>query len=90
MNKSQLIQAIAESAGLTRSQAARALDGTTEAIRKALRKGEMVTLVGFGVFYVGKRAARAGRDPRTGAAIQIQATRLPKFRAGKSLRDAVN
>jgi DNA-binding protein HU-beta len=61
-----------------------------DAVKKALKKGEMVTLVGFGSFYVGKRAARSGRNPRTGATIKIKAAKVPKFRAGKALKDAVN
>ncbi|MCX8017728.1 MAG: HU family DNA-binding protein, partial [Rhodocyclaceae bacterium] len=59
-------------------------------IRATLKKGGMVTLVGFGTFYVGKRAARSGRNPRTGAVIRIKSARVPKFRAGKALKDAVN
>ncbi|EFK96572.1 DNA-binding protein HU-beta [sediment metagenome] len=61
-----------------------------DAVKKALKKGEMVTLVGFGSFYVGKRAARAGRNPRTGATIKIKAAKVPKFRPGKGLKDSVN
>jgi len=63
---------------------------TVEAVKKALKKGDMVTLVGFGSFYVGKRAARTGRNPRTGASIKIKAAKVPKFRAGKGLKDAIN
>mgnify|MGYP003424197704 CR=1 FL=1 len=90
MNKSELIDAIADSADISKAAAARALDATVEAVKKALKKGDMVTLVGFGSFYVGKRAARTGRNPRTGAAIKIKAAKVPKFRAGKGLKDAVN
>lgn len=90
MNKSELIDAIAASAGIPKSAAARALDGALEAIEKALKKGDMVTLVGFGTFYVGKRAARTGRNPRTGEVIKIKAAKVPKFRPGKALKDAVN
>lgn len=90
MNKTELIEAIAESSGLTKTDAGRALDGTMEAIKKALKKGEMVTLVGFGSFYTGKRAARTGRNPRTGENITIEAAKTPKFRPGKALKDAVN
>ncbi|MFN3594884.1 MAG: HU family DNA-binding protein [Thiobacillaceae bacterium] len=90
MNKSELIDAIAASADISKAAAGRALDGAMEAIKKALKKGDMVTLVGFGTFYVGKRAARTGRNPRTGAAIKIKAAKVPKFRAGKALKDAVN
>ena len=90
MNKSELIEAIAESADLSKAAAARALDATLEAIRKSMKKGDEVTLVGFGTFYVGKRAARTGRNPQTGAAIKIKAAKVPKFRAGKGLKDALN
>ena len=90
MNKSELIDAIAASAGLTKADAGRAIDATTSAITAALKKGDTVTLVGFGTFKVTKRAARTGRNPRTGATIKIKAANSPKFRAGKSLKDAVN
>lgn len=90
MNKSELIDAIASSADISKMAAGRALDGALDAIAEALKQGEMVTLVGFGTFYVGKRAARAGRNPRTGADITIKAANVPKFRAGKGLKDAVD
>ena len=90
MNKSELIDAIAESADISKASAGRALDGAMDAIKKALKKGDIVTLVGFGSFYVGKRAARTGRNPRTGADIKIKAAKVPKFRAGKALKDSVN
>ncbi|MEW5787516.1 MAG: HU family DNA-binding protein [Pseudomonadota bacterium] len=90
MNKAELIDAIAASADISKAAAGRALDGAMEAVKKALKKGEMVTLVGFGSFYVGKRAARSGRNPRTGATIKIKAAKVPKFRAGKALKDSVN
>jgi len=90
VNKSELIDAIAVSADISKAAAGRALDGAMEAITKAMKKGDMVTLVGFGTFYVGKRAARTGRNPRTGADIKIKAAKVPKFRAGKGLKDAVN
>ena len=89
MNKSELIDAIAETAGLTKAQAGKSLDATVEAIAKALKAGEEVTLVGFGSFYVADREARTGRNPRTGETIEIAAAKQPKFRAGKSLKDAV-
>jgi DNA-binding protein HU-beta len=89
-NKSDLIEAIAKSADLSKAAAGRALDATIEAISKSLKKGELVSLVGFGTFYVTKRAARNGRNPRTGAAIKIKAAKVPKFRAGKGLKDTVN
>ena len=90
MNKSELIDAIADSADISKAAAGRALDGTVEAVKNALKKGDMVTLVGFGSFYVGERAARTGRNPRTGDAIKIKAAKVPKFRAGKGLKDAIN
>jgi len=90
VNKSELIAAIAESADLPKTTAGRALDAAMEAVKKALKKGEIVTLVGFGSFYTGKRAERSGRNPRTGASIKIKAAKMPKFRPGKALKDAVN
>lgn len=89
MNKSELIDAIAVSADISKAAAGRALDGAMDAVKKALKKGEMVTLVGFGSFYVGKRAARTGRNPRTGDAIKIKAAKVPKFRPGKGLKDSL-
>jgi DNA-binding protein HU-beta len=89
-NKSDLIEAIAKSADISKAAAGRALDATIESIKKSLKKGEQVSLVGFGTFYVGKRAARTGRNPQTGAAIKIKAAKVAKFRAGKGLKDAVN
>lgn len=90
MNKSDLIEAIAQAADISKAAAERALDGTVEAITSSLQKGDMVTLVGFGTFHVGDRKARSGRNPRTGATIEIKASKVPKFRAGKALKDAVN
>jgi len=90
VNKSELIEQIAKSAEISKAAAGRALDATVASIKTSLKKGGMVTLVGFGTFYVGKRAARGGRNPRTGAAIKIKAAKVPKFRAGKALKDAVN
>jgi DNA-binding protein HU-beta len=90
VNKSELIDAIAKSADISKASAGNALDGTLSAIKAALKKGQSVTLVGFGTFKVGKRAARTGRNPRTGAAIKIKAAKVPKFSAGKALKDAVN
>ncbi len=89
-NKSDLIEAIALSADISKAAATRALDATIESIKNSLKKGELVSLVGFGTFYVGKRAARNGRNPQTGATIKIKAAQVPKFRAGKGLKDAVN
>jgi DNA-binding protein HU-beta len=90
MNKSELVDVMAEGADLSKAAAGRALEAAMDAIKKALKKGDMVTLVGFGSFYVGKRAARTGRNPRTGEAVEIKAAKIPKFRAGKTLKDGVN
>ena len=90
MNKSELIDQIAKHADISKAAATRALDAAIGAVKVSLKKGGMVTLVGFGTFYVGKRAARSGRNPRTGASIKIRAAKVPKFRAGKALKDAVN
>ena len=90
MNKSDLVDAIAKSAEISKAAAGRALDATVETIKKALKKGDTVSLVGFGTFKVGKRAARNGRNPRTGETIKIKAAKVPKFSAGKGLKDAVN
>lgn len=89
MNKSELVDAIADSAELSKVAAGRALDATINAISKALKKGDSVSLVGFGTFTVRKRAARAGRNPQTGEALKIKAAKVPAFKAGKSLKDAV-
>jgi len=85
-----MIEHIAQAAEISRSAAERALDAMVAAVKSSLRKGGAVTLVGFGSFYVGRRAARAGRNPRTGEALKIAAARVPKFRAGKALKDALN
>ncbi|MCX7192174.1 MAG: HU family DNA-binding protein [Proteobacteria bacterium] len=90
MNKSDLVDAIAISADISKAAAGRALDGAIDAIKNALKNGDEVSLVGFGAFSVGERAARAGRNPSTGTAITIKAAKVPKFRAGKGLKDAVN
>jgi DNA-binding protein HU-beta len=90
MNKTELIDAIAESADISKATAGRALEATLEAVKTALKNGDMVTLVGFGSFYTGERAARTGRNPRSGDAITIKAAKVPKFRPGKALKDAVN
>lgn len=90
MNKSELIDLIAKKADISKAAAGRALDATIESVKGSLKKGGMVTLVGFGTFYVGKRAARSGRNPRTGVNIRIKAAKVPKFRAGKALKDALN
>jgi len=90
MNRAELVEQIAQSAEISKSAAERAIDALIGAVKATLRKDEMVTLVGFGTFYAGKRAARTGRNPRTNAPIDIKAARLPKFRAGKALKDAIN
>ena len=89
MNKSELVEHIASSADLSKAAAARALEATIQAISTTLKKGGTVSLVGFGSFSVAKRAARTGRNPRTGAAIKIKAAKIPKFRPGKALKDAI-
>ena len=90
MNKSELIDAIAESSELTKADAGRALDGFISAVTSALGKGDAVALVGFGTFAVKERAERKGRNPQTGEEITIKAAKIPSFKAGKSLKDAVN
>jgi len=90
VNKQELIDAIAESADLSKASAGRALDATLDSIRIAMKKGGTISLVGFGTFYIGKRAARTGRNPRTGDPIKIKAAKVPKFRPGKALKDAIN
>jgi DNA-binding protein HU-beta len=90
VNKQELIEVIAKSADISKAAAGRALDSAIGAIKNSMKKGGMVTLVGFGTFYVGKRAARSGRNPRTGTAIKIKAAKVPKFRPGKALKDALN
>ena len=90
MNKSELIDAIAESADLSKASAGRALDAAVEAITNALKSNDSVSLVGFGTFSVKERAARTGRNPQTGAPIEIAAAKIPSFKAGKALKDAVN
>ena len=90
MNKTQLISQIAQAAGLTKTDAARALEATTGAITSALSVGDSVAIIGFGSFLVRDRAARTGRNPQTGAAIQIKASKVAAFKAGKNLKEAVN
>ncbi|RYZ96946.1 MAG: HU family DNA-binding protein [Moraxellaceae bacterium] len=89
MNKAELIDSIATQGGLSKAQAGQALDATISAISEALKAGETVTLVGFGTFSVKERAARSGRNPKTGETIKIAATKVPGFKAGKGLKDAV-
>ncbi len=90
MNKTELIDRIAGSADISKAAAGRALDATIDAITDSLKQSDPVALVGFGTFSVRDRAARAGRNPRTGETIQISAARVPAFKAGKALKDALN
>jgi len=90
LNKTELVSAIAEAAGITKADAGKALEATTAAITKSLVAGDSVVLVGFGTFKVSKRAARTGRNPRTGTELKIAARNAPAFTAGKALKDAVN
>ena len=90
MNRSQLVEAIAERSGLTKADAARALSATTDAISGTLASGDTVAITGFGSFLVRARAARTGRNPQTGDAIQIAASKVPAFKAGKLLKESVN
>ena len=90
MNKAELIEHIAKTAKLnSKAEAARALDAMIDAVKRTLKKGDSVSLIGFGTFAVTKRPARTGRNPRTGAAIKIKAAKIPKFRPGKGLKDAI-
>ena len=90
MTKADLVNAIAEQAGLSKADSEKALKAFTGAVTNALKAGEKVSLVGFGTFSVGLRAARTGKNPQTGAKIKIAAAKSPKFKAGKALKDAVN
>jgi DNA-binding protein HU-beta len=90
MNKTELVQAVADGAELTKASAQRAVESVLDAITKALAEGEAVVIPGFGTFGVGQRAARTGRNPQTGAALEIAASTVVKFKAGKGLKDAVN
>jgi len=90
MNKGDLIEVVADDAGLSKADATRAVDAVIGAVTKALKSGNDVSLVGFGTFAVKNRAARQGRNPRTGETIQIAASKVPGFKAGKALKDAVN
>ena len=89
MNKSELIDHIASQADISKAAAGRALEAVIGGVKSTLKKGGSVSLVGFGTFSVTKRAARTGRNPRTGASIKIKAAKVPKFRAGKALKDAL-
>jgi DNA-binding protein HU-beta len=90
VNKSELIEYIANNADISKAEATRALESTLSAVKHTLQKGGTVSLVGFGTFNVGKRSARMGRNPRTGVSIRIKAAKVPKFRPGKALKDALN
>lgn len=90
MNKSELIDAMSKEAGLTKKDTEAALKAFTKVVSEELTKGSSVSLVGFGTFDVGTRAARKGRNPKTGEEIEIKASKSPKFKAGKALRDLVN
>lgn len=89
MNKSELIEHVAKQADISKAAAGRALDAVVGAVKTTLKKGGSVTITGFGTFAATKRAARAGRNPRTGAAIKIKAAKVPKFRPGKALKDGI-
>jgi DNA-binding protein HU-beta len=90
MNKTELIEAMADSADISKAAAARAMDGMIEAITKAMQNGDTVSILGFGTFTVRARAARTGRNPKTGEPMEISASRSPAFKAGKAFKDAVN
>ena len=89
MTKVELIDKMASDASITKAAAQKAMDSFMDGIKKALKKGNKVTLVGFGTFSVGKRAARKGRNPQTGETIKIKASKSPKFKAGKAFKDAI-
>jgi DNA-binding protein HU-beta len=90
MNKTELIEAMADSADISKAAAGRALEGMVEAITNAVKGGDTVSVIGFGTFSLRERAARTGRNPKTGAEIQIPASKSPAFKAGKAFKDAVN
>jgi DNA-binding protein HU-beta len=90
VNKSELIEHIANKSDISKAAATRALESIIDAVKSSLKKGKPVSLVGFGTFDVSKRLARVGRNPRTGEALKIKAAKVPKFRAGKALKDALN
>lgn len=90
VNKNELVAAVADQAGITKADAGNAIDAVFNAIEGALKKGDEVRVVGFGTFSVASRAATTGRNPRTGETIQIKASKQPKFKAGKGLKDALN
>lgn len=90
MNKTELVDAVAKSADISKAAANKAVDAVVESVTEALQKGDKVTLIGFGTFEVRERSARTGRNPRTGEEIKIKASKIPAFKAGKKLKDAVN
>ncbi|MCU7920390.1 MAG: HU family DNA-binding protein [Candidatus Thiodiazotropha sp. (ex Dulcina madagascariensis)] len=90
MNKAELIEAMAESADISKAAAGRALDGMVQTVTEVMQAGDTLSLVGFGTFSVKERAAREGRNPQTGETIKIKASRIPSFKAGKALKDAIN
>jgi len=90
VNKSELIDAVAASSDISKAAAGRAIDAVVESVTDALKRGEQVTLIGFGTFSVKERSARTGRNPQTGETINIAAAKVPGFKAGKALKDAVN
>ena len=90
MNKTELIEYVANQSDLSKAASARAVEAVIDGVKKTLRKGGTVAVLGFGTFKVGKRAARTGRNPRTGAEIKIKAAKVPKFTPGKALKDALN
>jgi len=89
MNKSEFISAIADASGLTKADAERAIEGMFTVVKKTLKSGDSISLVGFGTFEVRERAARTGRNPRTGETLKIKASKVPAFKAGKALKDAL-
>jgi len=90
MNKAEFVSAVADASDMSKVDAAKAVEAIIEVVKKALKKGDQVSLVGFGTFVVRKRAARMGRNPRTGQQIKIKASKNPSFKAGKALKDAIN
>jgi DNA-binding protein HU-beta len=89
MTKTELVEKMAKDAGISKAAADKALNSFIDGIKKTLKKGNKVTLIGFGTFSVGKRAARKGRNPQTGSVIKIKASKTPKFKAGKAFKDAI-
>ena len=90
MNKAEFVAAVSDAAGMSKVDGAKSVEAFIEVVKKALKKGDSVALVGFGTFVVRKRAARTGRNPRTGQQIKIKASKNPSFKAGKALKDAIN